>query len=407
MHYHIPRCDNIGVSTQSIAVNRKRAMEPAVTNFIPVNVPDITREDREAVAACLVDNWVSSDGPVVKEFEEAFSQTVHRKHAIAVTNGTTALELAVKAIGLKAGDEVIVPNFIIISCALAVVQAGATPVFVDSETMTWNIDPEKIEQAITRKTKAIMVAHVYHFPADMRRIEEIAKKNSLIIIEDSAEMHGQTYFDAPCGSFGLVSTFSFYANKTITTGEGGMITTNDDALAERCRYLRNLCFNNKQRFRHNELSSNYRMTSMQAALGKSQLKRLDHLVWRRRYIGELYNSLLAGIEGITLPLKSTTSSTNIYWIYGILIDETLDVDAATIMKALAAEGIGCRPFFYPLHMQPALSPFIAPEKNDFPVSQMLYKKGFYIPSGLGITDNQQERVAEKLSQVLAKHRNSH
>lgn len=369
--------------------------------FIPVNTPLITDADTKAVSKCLSDNWISSDGPVVIEFEEHFSEIVQRRFGIAVTNGTTALEIALRALGLTKDDEVIVPDFMIISCALAVINAGARPVFADVDKVTWNICPKKVRELVTPKTRAILVAHVYHFPAEMDELQQIADEFGLTIIEDAAEMHGQNYKGRPCGSFGRISTFSFYANKNITTGEGGMIVTDDEFLAERCKFLRNLAFDNSRRFEHAELSSNYRMTSMQAALGLSQLSRLDEIIKKKRHIGMHYTDLLEGIPGLLLPRHRLDDLENIYWVYGILLDDDINLVAEDVMRAMNNEKIGTRPFFFPLHLQPAIRNPGAQEGNTIKVSKMLRRRGFYIPSGLGITELQQVTVAKKLKRVMS------
>jgi perosamine synthetase len=374
---------------------------------VPVNTPLITSDDQKAVAQCMQDGWVSSEGPVVHEFENTFSDLVGRKYGVAVANGTAALEITLRAVGLEQGDEVILPTFMIISCALAVINAGCKPVFVDADRLTWNIDPFELKKSITNRTKAILVAHVYHFPADMDAIIALAHKHDLMIIEDAAEMHGQTYRSKMCGSFGVASTFSFYANKTITTGEGGMIVTDNLAIAERCSYLRNLCFNNKVRFKHTELSGNYRLTSLQAALGLSQSKRLSELVEQKRKIGRKYDILLSGIQGLELPEPSMDFAENIYWVYGILLKKNDVYDAKALRQKLQSRGVSTRPFFFPLHRQPALKNVGVDKSDGFPIANDLYERGFYIPSGLGITDVQQNFVCDVLhglmGEVFASH----
>lgn len=374
---------------------------------VPVNTPLITRDDEKAVAQCMQDGWVSSEGPVVAEFENTFSDLVGRKYGVAVANGTAALEITLRAVGLEQGDEVILPTFMIISCALAVINAGCKPVFVDADRLTWNIDPFELKKSITNRTRAILVAHVYHFPADMDAIIALADKHDLMIIEDAAEMHGQTYRSKMCGSFGVASTFSFYANKTITTGEGGMIVTDNFTIAERCSYLRNLCFNNKARFKHTELSGNYRLTSLQAALGLSQSKRLSELVEQKRKIGRKYDFRLSGIQGLELPEPSMGFAENIYWVYGILLKKNNVCDAKALRQKLQSRGVSTRPFFFPLHRQPALKN-VGVDKNDgFPIANDLYERGFYIPSGLGITDAQQDFVCDVLHELMGEVFASH
>ena len=239
-------------------------------SFIPVNEPLLNGNEKKYLCDCIDTGWISSEGPFVKEFEQKMSASVGRKYGIAVSNGTAALEIAVQALGIGEGDEVIMPTFTIISCAMAVTKLGAVPVLIDSDLYTWNMKVNEIEAKITDRTKAIMIVHLYGLPVEVDKVLELARKYQLKVIEDAAEMHGQTYKGKPCGSFGDVSTFSFYPNKHITTGEGGMIVTNNDELAERCRLLRNLCFRKDIRYVHDELSDNYRFTNLQAAVGLAQ-----------------------------------------------------------------------------------------------------------------------------------------
>jgi perosamine synthetase len=245
-----------------------------MNNFIPVNVPLLDGNEKKYLLECIETGWISSEGPFITEFEQKFAARMGRKHGIAVCNGTAAIDASIEALDIGPGDEVIMPAFTIISCISQIVRNGGKPVLVDSDITTWNMDVNQIEAKITSKTKAIMIVHIFGLPVDVDPVLEIAKRHGLKIIEDAAEMHGQTYKGRPCGSFGDVSTFSFYPNKHITTGEGGMILTDDDKLAETCRSLRNLCFQPHQRFVHERLGWNLRMTNMQAAVGLAQLERL-------------------------------------------------------------------------------------------------------------------------------------
>lgn len=312
--------------------------------MIPVNEPLLNGNESKYLLECIETGWISSEGPFITRFEREFAASVSRRHAIAVANGSMALDAGMMALGLEEGSEVILPSFTIISCAAAIVRAGCVPVAVDSDPLTWNIDPTKIEAAITPKTRAIMVVHIYGLPCDMAPINEIARRHNLKIIEDAAEMHGQTYNGQPCGSFGDVSIFSFYPNKHITTGEGGMIVTDSDAIADRSRSLRNLCFLPARRFVHEELGWNMRMTNMQAALGCAQLERLPEFVERKRAMGSLYTELLQDLPGIQLPLAETSYARNIYWVYGIVLKDEIDFDAAEAMKRLAAKGVAAALF---------------------------------------------------------------
>lgn len=372
-----------------------------MSDFIPVNEPLLNGNEKKYLLECINSGWISSEGPYVRQFEEQFAKRVERQHGIAVANGSGALDIAVEALCLGPGDEVILPAFTIISCAASIVRAGATPVLVDSDPVTWNMDINQVADRISPKTKAILVVHIYGLSVDMEPVMNLAARHGLKVIEDAAEMHGQTYRGKPCGSFGDISTFSFYPNKHITTGEGGMLVCDDPELAERCRGLRNLCFQPKKRFVHEELGWNYRMTNLQAALGLAQLERLDAFVERKRVMGRRYTELLGGIKGLQLPLACTGYTENIYWVYGLVLNDSIAFDAEEAMKRLAACGIGTRPFFWPMHEQPVFSKMGLFEGESYPVSERIARRGFYIPSGLALTDNQIERVVTAVKEVLA------
>jgi perosamine synthetase len=367
---------------------------------VPVNEPLLNGNEEKYLIECIRTGWISSEGPFIKQFENKFAEITHRKHAIAVSNGSVALDATIVALGLSRGDEVIMPTFTIISCAAAIIRSGAKPVLVDADPITWNIDVTKIEQKITKKTKAIMVVHIYGLPSNMDIILDIAKKYNLKIIEDAAEMHGQTYNNIPCGSFGDVSTFSFYPNKHITTGEGGMILTDDDEIAEKCKSLRNLCFNSKQRFVHYDLGWNLRMTNLQAAVGVAQLERLNEFVTLKRKMGDSYNLYLNEVDGIQIPLMSTSYAKNIYWVYGIVLNDEIPFDAIEAMKRLGEIGIGTRPFFWPMHLQPVFAKMGLFKNESYPVSENLAKRGFYLPSGLALKEQDIITSAEALKIIL-------
>lgn len=369
-------------------------------DFIPVNEPLLNGNELRYLEECIRSGWISSEGPFVTRFEQEMAARVERRHGIAVTNGTAALEAAVVALGLGSGDEVIMPTFTIISCASAVVRAGATPVLVDSCSQTWNMDVEKIEARITPRTKAILVVHIYGLPTDMEPVLALAKKHGLKIIEDAAEVHGQTYDGRQCGSFGDLSIFSFYPNKHVTSGEGGMIVTNDDALADRCRDLRNLCFLKQRRFVHEELGWNLRMTNLQAAIGVAQLERLDEFTERKRAMGALYHELLSGTDGIELQQRDTGRSQNIFWVFGIVLKDHVPMDAQEAMQRLARIGVGTRPFFWPMHQQPVFLKMGLFEDEHHPVAERIASRGFYLPSGMALTEAQIRRSADALKEVL-------
>jgi perosamine synthetase len=367
---------------------------------IPVNQPLLDGNEKKYLTQCIDTGWISSEGPFVKQLEEEFAARVGRKYGVAVSNGSVALDAAVAALNISDGDEVILPTFTIISCAAAIVRAGAVPVVVDSDPITWNMDLNQIEAKITPRTKAIMVVHIYGLPVDMDSVLDLADKYGLYVIEDAAEMHGQSYKNHPCGSFGDISTFSFYPNKHITTGEGGIIVTDNPQLAERCQYLRNLCFQPQKRFVHEELGWNMRMSNLQAALGVAQLERLDEFVDRKRRMGKRYTELLADTPGIELPLAKTDYAENIYWVYGIVLKDEVPFDAEVAMTKLAEYKIGTRPFFWCMHEQPVFRKMGLFEGVSCPVAERLARRGFYVPSGLALTEEQIEQVVTFLKEII-------
>ncbi len=368
--------------------------------MIPVNEPLLDGNEKKYLNECIDSGWISSEGPFVRKFEEKLAAAVGRRHGIAVCNGTAALEVAVAALSLKPGDEVIMPAFTIISCAAAIVRSGCVPVLVDSDPLTWNMEVRQIEAKITSRTKAIMVVHIYGLPVDMDPVQNIADRFGLKVIEDAAEMHGQTYKGRACGSFGDISTFSFYPNKHITTGEGGMVLTDDDRLAERCRLLRNLCFLPKKRFVHEELGYNFRMTNLQAALGLAQLERLNEFVGRKRQMGKRYTELLSEVEGLQLMPVKTEYAENIYWVYGMVLKDSVAFDAEEAMRRLGTLGIGTRPFFWPMHEQPVFRKMGLFNAESYPVAERLARRGFYIPSGMALTGEQIEEVTKAVKEVM-------
>lgn len=367
---------------------------------IPVNTPILSGNEKKYVSECIDSGWISSEGPYVAEFEDKFATRMGRKYGIAVSNGSVALDAAIEALNIGPGDEVIMPTFTIISCILQIIRSGASPILIDSDLHTWNMDVSQIESKITDKTKAIMVVHIYGLPVKMDAVLNLAVKYNLKIIEDAAEMHGQNYNGKPCGSFGDISTFSFYPNKHITTGEGGMILTDDALLAESCRSLRNLCFIPEKRFVHERLGWNLRMTNIQAAIGLAQLERLDDIINRKREIGALYTSNLKGVDEIQLPIAKTDYADNIYWVYGIVLDNKLKINAQQFMMELSKYGIGSRPFFYPMHNQPILNKMGFFCGEEYVKAEFLSKYGFYPPSGVGITDEEIFFVCNAIKNII-------
>jgi perosamine synthetase len=371
-----------------------------MTNFIPVNEPLLDGKEKQYLNECIDTGWISSEGPFIKQFERDFAARTSRKYAIAVSNGSVALDAAIVALGIGAGDEVILPTFTIVSCAAAIVRAGAKPVVVDVDPLTWNMNVDAIAAKITPRTKAIMVVHIYGLPVDLDPLLQLARERNLFVIEDAAEMHGQTYKGKPCGSFGDLSTFSFYPNKHITMGEGGAILTDDEGLAERCRSLRNLCFQPERRFVHEELGWNFRLTNLQAALGLAQLERLDEFVARKRLMGNYYTQALAKIPGLELPLARTNYAENIYWVYGLVLKDEIPFEAIVAMEKLGELQIGTRPFFWPMHEQPVFQKMGLFSQESYPVAERLARRGFYIPSGMALTEQQMEKVVKAIEQIM-------
>ncbi|ONN67089.1 DegT/DnrJ/EryC1/StrS aminotransferase family protein [Herbaspirillum sp. VT-16-41] len=368
--------------------------------MIPVNEPLLDGNEKKYLAECIETGWISSEGPFIKQFEEQFASRMGRKFGIAVCNGTAALELAVEALDLQPGDEVILPTFTIISCIGQIVRRGAVPVLVDSDPDTWNMQIDQVRAKVGPRTKALMIVHIYGLPADVGPLLDLARQNGLQVIEDAAEMHGQTYRGKPCGSFGDISVFSFYPNKHITTGEGGMLLTDDEETAKQLRSLRNLCFEPPRRFVHERLGWNMRMTNMQAALGVAQLERLDEFVARKRRMGAIYTRLLSDVPGIQLPLARTEYAENIYWVFGLVLNDNVDFDAVEAMRRLSEKGVGCRPFFYPMHRQPVLRNLGLFKDERYPVAERIGERGFYIPSGMALNEAQMTEVAEKVKEIL-------
>jgi len=371
--------------------------------MIPVNQPLLNGREKELLIECIESGWISSDGPFISEFERRFATHIGADYGVAVCNGTAALEAALFAAGITQGDEVIMPSFTIISCALAAIRLGAVPVLVDAEPETWNMDVSQIEARITRRTRAIMPVHIYGHPVDMDPVLEIADKYDLIVVEDAAEAHGAEYKGRKCGSLGHISAWSFYANKIITTGEGGMVLTSDSKMAERAASYRNLCFRPERRFYHSELGHNFRMTNLQAAVGVAQMDRIEKFVQIKRRLGQYYRERLTEIEGIKCQVEKPWAKT-VYWMYCIELDSNLGLDAAEMMRELGRRGIGTRPFFLGLQEQPALHGLGLFKGERYPVTERIARQGLYLPSGLTLTEKQVDEVVAAVSEVITRHK---
>jgi perosamine synthetase len=371
------------------------------TSFIPVCEPTLKGNELKYISETVKTGWISSAGGFIKRFEEQFAKFCEVKHGISCSNGTTALHLAIESMEIGHGDEIITPTFSMAASSNSILYAGAKPVFIDSELDTWNMDVNRIEEKITSKTKAIMVVHTYGHPVDMDKVNEIAKKHNLLVIEDAAEAHGALYKGKKIGSLSDIACFSFYANKIITTGEGGMVVTNNEKFADRARKLRNHFFG-EPRFLHQEVGYNYRLTNMQAAIGLAQIEKIEELVNARRSNAHYYNYLLKNVKGVTLPPEKYWAK-NVYWMYGILIEENFGISMSKLRKKLAEKGIGTRAFFIGMHKQPAYEKNVGkdyfPDKTECPVAEELEKKGLYLPSSSHLTKEQIEFIVDTIKDI--------
>jgi perosamine synthetase len=369
--------------------------------FIPVNKPLITKADANRVYTVIKDGWISSEGSNVKKFEKNFSNFIGHKYSVAVSSGTAALEIAIKSLNLKKNDEVIIPNFTIISNALAVIKLGLKIKLIDCDLKNWNMNFQKVVSAITSNTKAIIITHIYNFPFRIDLLKKVCKKRGIFIIEDAAEVLGQKIYKKNCGGFGDISTFSFYANKQITTGEGGMVTTNNKSFYEKMLSLRNLSFGKKDRFNHDDIGWNYRMTNIQATLGINQLKRINKIVKNRHKVGlEFYNKLKKN-KNIFIPEPQKNYAQNIYWVIAILItNKKINLDAKKTMNKLNKLGIGTRPFFWPMHKQKILKNLKLHNSKQFKNSEYISKYGFYLPSSLSLKKSEIDYICTKVNLIL-------
>jgi perosamine synthetase len=367
--------------------------------MIPVNEPALGERELELVADCVRSGWVSSAGHYLDEFERRWAEYCGMKHGVAVSSGTAALDAAVSCLKLEPGDEVILPSFTIISCAQAITRHQGVPVLVDCDPETWCLDVDQVAARITRRTRAIMPVHMYGHPADMDPIAELADKHGLVVVEDAAQAHGARYKGRRCGGLGDIACFSFYANKIVTTGEGGMVLTNSDEWAAHCRSYRNLCFQADRRFYHEELGQNYRMTNMQAALGVAQLDRVDEIVAHKRAMAAAYTERLQSCEGLQLPTEREWARST-FWMYGIVSHDP-DLDGHELASRLGERGVQTRPFFLGMHEQPVFARLglFAGEKH--PVTERLSRQALYLPSGTALTDAQMKTVSAAVMDAVS------
>ena len=365
--------------------------------MIPVNEPVISEQSKKNLKKAVDTGWLSSSGPFVKEFEEQFARYLGVKHAITVSSGTAALHTALLAAGIGKGDEVIVPAFTMGATWMAVMYTGAKPVFVDCELETYNIDPSLIEKKITKRTRAIIPVHIYGHAADMDAINKIARKHKLLVIEDAAEALGGEYKEKKCGTLSDIACFSFYANKIVTAGEGGMIVTNNPKFAREAAKYKDLYHSEKKRFIHEKLGYNFRMTNLQAAVGLGELKNITTYLKKKQTMAELYEKGLRGIMGITLP-QTKTYVKNTFWMYGILIHKSeFGMSRDQVRDRLKILGIDSRDFFYAPEDQPVLRKIIG--RETFPNTKYLSENGLYLPSGLAITEKQISQVCKAIKKL--------
>lgn len=367
--------------------------------MIPVNEPFIGDQESEYVVECLRTGWISSEGRFIREFEERWANYCGMAYGVAVSNGTVALEIAVACLDLQPGEEVILPSFTIISCAQAVTNNGGKPVLVDSDPRTWCMDVDQVSAKITERTRAIMPVHMYGHPVDMDPILELARRHNLVVIEDAAEAHGAEYKGRKCGGMGDLNCFSFYANKIITTGEGGMVLANDENQAERLRSLRNLCFKKERRFYHTELGNNYRLTNLQSAIGLAQMERIEESVSKKRWMAQAYSERLSDLPVLQLPIEEPWAK-NVYWMYGLVLDASTGMDAVEFARRLTQKGVMTRPFFLGMHEQPVFHQMGLFVGEHYPIAEHIARQGLYLPSGMTITQEQIDTVCHAVREVL-------
>ena len=368
--------------------------------MIPVNSISLNGKEKKYLNQCINSNWISAGGKFNDLFEDKIRNLIKKKFCISVTSGTTALETAIQSLNLKKGDEVILPSFTIISCFNAIVKNGLTPVPVDCNFDDWNINISEVKKKITKKTKAIIVVHIYGLASDIKKIITLKKKHNFKIIEDAAEVMGLKYFDNKyCGYYGDITTFSFYANKHITTGEGGMVLTNDKKIFNRCKSIINLFFK-QPRFIHDEIGSNFRFTNLQAAVGLAQFENLKKIIKKKRLIGKIYQKGLESIKNIYLPLKKNNFSKNIYWVFGVVLKTRNRIKREDICKKLLKQGIETRPFFWPIHKQPVFKPYQKKEKLHLKNSEYIAKNGFYLPSGTALKLKQIKYIIQEVKKIM-------
>lgn len=366
---------------------------------IPVAAPYLYGEERRAVNAVVGSGWISSSGPVVRRFGDEFSRYCERPYGVGCSSGTTALHLALRCLGVGPGDEVIIPDFTMIAVAYAVLYCGATPVLASVEPDTGNLDPERLAVCFSRRTKAVIAVHTYGHPCDMDAVLHLSRRRRVPVIEDAAEAHGARYRGRRCGGMADIGVFSFYANKIVTTGEGGMLVTSSRKIAERARYLRDLCFTpgRPHDFRHAEIGHNYRLSALQSAVGVAQLGKISETLRRKKAVAAFYRRGLAGLPGLSLPTERDYAE-SVFWMFGLRLDASAPISRDTLLKKLAADGIETRVFFHPMHRQACLKGRFRAPSLDRRTSRRLSDGGLCLPCGAGLS---QRELAYVVSAVRA------
>ena len=371
--------------------------------MIPVCEPTLKGNELKYVTECVKSGWISSSGKFIKKFEDKFSEYCGVNYGVSCSSGTAAIHLAIEAMGIGKGDEVIIPTFTMIGACNAVIYSGAKPVLVDSELETWNMNTDKIEEKITKKTKAIMVMHTYGHPVYMDKVKKLSNKYNILIIEDAAEAHGAEYKGKKIGGLGDIACFSFYANKIITSGEGGMVVTNNEKWAENTKLLRNHFFG-EPRFMHKKIGYNYRMTNVQAAIGLAQLEKINNYISMRRNNAKFYNKLLSKVNGITTPQEAKWAK-NVYWMYGILVEENFGISMHKLREELYKKRIDTRAFFIGMHKQPAYKgndERFPDTSGKYPIADELERKGCYLPSSSHLKKEEIAKIVEAIKATKEK-----
>jgi len=370
--------------------------EELTRRIIPVSDPKLDGNELRYLTQCIQSNWISSAGRFVREFEEAFAAAVGCRFGVACANGTTALHLALATLGIGEGDEVVIPTFTMIATPNAVRYTGATPALGVDERETWNLDVGRLEAAISPRTRGIVLVHTYGHPVDMDPLLELCERRGPWVVEDAAEAHGARYKGRPAGSLGRAASFSFYANKIVTTGEGGMVTTNDLEIARLARRLRDHAFSDERHFWHKHLGFNYRMTNLQAAVGLAQTERLEEFVEIHRANALRYARRLARLPGLTLPVERPWAR-NVYWMFGVVVEDAFGITRDELRRRLARRGIETRTFFIPIHLQPIY--YKAFKGQRFPVAEELCQRGLYLPSGATLTEAEVSYVCDAVAEA--------